>query len=191
MDTCFDTHHLQFADDADETIYANGIRNGVIGWVKTRVLRKTGDAAAAQGWCQAYYDIDGDGQVDPAVDEAIAMNGVYSVIPNNTDGSVWGAVLAPMPGRLVRIDPETCVGEAYEPPFNNPASPVNGYTPRGIDIDDDGVIWTGLAGSGHLASFDRRRCAVLSGPEATKALFMTMWRPRTRSAENSYGIRQG
>ena len=27
--------------------------------------------------------------------------------------------------------------------------------------------------------------------QGTKALFMTVWRPRTRSAENSYGIRQG
>ena len=26
---------------------------------------------------------------------------------------------------------------------------------------------------------------------ATKALFMTVWRPSTRSAENSCGIRQG
>ena len=32
-----------------------------------------------------------------------------------------------------------------------------------------GVIWTALAGSGHLASFDRRKCRVLSGPAATTA----------------------
>ncbi|MBI4265194.1 MAG: carboxypeptidase regulatory-like domain-containing protein [Acidobacteria bacterium] len=167
VDICFDTHHVQFAGDADETIYGNGPFSGVIGWVKTKVLAETGDLAAAQGWCQGYYDIDRDGRVDPGVDRPIAMGGVYSVIPNNADGSVWGAVLNPMPGRIVRIDPKTCVGEAYEPPFNNPGSPVNGYTPRGIDIDDDGVIWTGLAGSGHLASFDRRKCRVLNGPEAT------------------------
>jgi hypothetical protein len=28
------------------------------------------------------------------------------------------------------------------------------------------VIWTALAGSGHLASFDRRKCAVTNGPAA-------------------------
>jgi hypothetical protein len=166
VDICFDTHHVAFANDADETIYGNGPFAGAIGWVKTRVLEETGDVAAAQGWCQGYFDIDGDGRVDPAVDRPIPMGGVYSVIPNNADGSVWGAVLNPVPGKIVRIDPNTCVGEAYEPPFGEGLSMV-GYTPRGVDIDDDGVIWTGLAGSGHLASFDRRRCTVLGGEEAT------------------------
>ncbi len=91
----------------------------------------------------------------------------YSVIAHPTDGSIWGAVPGPMPGRIVRIDPKTCVSEVYEPPFNNPAVNVNGYTPRGIDVDSNGVIWTALAGSGHLASFDRRKCRVMTGPEAT------------------------
>ena len=89
---------------------------------------------------------------------------IYSVIAHPTDGSVWGAVPGPMPGRIIRIDPKTCVSEVYEPPFNNPAVNVNGYTPRGIDVDCYGVIWTALAGSGHLASFDRRKCRVLTGP---------------------------
>jgi hypothetical protein len=55
----------------------------------------------------------------------------------------------------------------YEPPFNPAGSGLIGYTPRGIDVDSNGVIWTALAGSGHLASFDRRKCKVLNGPEAT------------------------
>jgi hypothetical protein len=29
---------------------------------------------------------------------------------------------------------------------------------RGIDVDTNGVIWAGMAGSGHLARFDRRLC---------------------------------
>ena len=33
----------------------------------------------------------------------------YSVIAHPTDGTVWGAVPGPMPGRIVRIDPKTCV----------------------------------------------------------------------------------
>jgi hypothetical protein len=72
-----------------------------------------------------------------------------------------------MPGKILRIDPRTCVGEAYEPPFD-PAAGVVGYTPRGIDVDSNGVIWTALASSGHLASFDRRTCkGPLQGPSAT------------------------
>jgi hypothetical protein len=88
------------------------------------------------------------------------------VIPHPSDGSIWSAVPGPMPGRIVRIDPKTCAAEVYEPPYNNPAVNVNGYTPRGIDIDSNGVVWTALAGSGHLASFDRRKCRILSGPES-------------------------
>jgi hypothetical protein len=110
--------------------------------------------------------VDRDGKIDPNIDYPIPMAGVYSVIPNDLDGSVWGAVPAPMPGRIVRIDPKTCLGEVYEPPYHNPKAEKTGYTPRGIDIDSNGVIWTALAGSGHLASFDRRKCKVLNGPEA-------------------------
>ena len=51
VDICFDTHHVQFATDADETLYGNGVFSGAIGWVNTRMLDETGDAGAAQGWC--------------------------------------------------------------------------------------------------------------------------------------------
>ena len=78
------------------------------------------------------------------------------------------------PGSILRLDPgesppETCSAEIYEPPFENPAVGPEGwgFGPRGIDVDRDGVLWTALSGSGHLASFDRRKCAVLNGPTAT------------------------
>ena len=62
--------------------------------------------------------------------------------------------------------PET---EVYEPPFDNERVPPSewGHGPRGIDVDRNGLIWTALGGSGHLASFDRTQCAVTSGPTAT------------------------
>ena len=42
-----------------------------------------------------------------------------------------------------------------------------GYSPRGLDIDTNGVVWAPLA-SGHFASFDRRKCkGPLNGPKAT------------------------
>ena len=41
------------------------------------------------------------------------------------------------------------------------------YSPRGMDIDRNNVAWVAL-GSGHLASFDRRKCkGPLNGPNAT------------------------
>ena len=42
-----------------------------------------------------------------------------------------------------------------------------GSAPRGIDVDRNGVIWAALSGSSHMASFDRTKCAVTNGPEAT------------------------
>jgi hypothetical protein len=65
----------------------------------------------------------------------------------------------------VRLDPganppETALAEVFEPPFP-------GYGPRGGDIDRNGVFWASLS-SGHLGSFDRRKCkGPLNGPAAT------------------------
>ena len=42
--------------------------------------------------------------------------------------------------------------------------PEPGFDPRGVDIDSHGVVWTALAASSHLASFDVRKCKDLNGP---------------------------
>ena len=179
IDTCFDTHHLQFAEDADDTLWISGDGN-VVGWINTRLYDETGNEQASQGWCPTIVDTNGDGRAgayvdpgeapDPAQDTRI--NGfAYGIIPNPVDGSVWVArpYPNPVPGQLVRLDPDTCLAEVYEPPFETDAVPPEqwGHGPRGIDVDRHGVIWTALGGSGHLASFDRSDCAVLNGPDAT------------------------
>jgi hypothetical protein len=60
------------------------------------------------------------------------------------------------------------MAEAYEVPNErqgvDPNSEQAGFKPRGIDVDRNGVIWTALAGSNHMASFDRRKCKTLNGP---------------------------
>ena len=63
------------------------------------------------------------------------------------------------PGAIVRLNPgenppATALAEIYEPP-------IPGYSPRGMDIDGNGVVWAPLA-SGHLASFDgdNARCCL-------------------------------
>ena len=44
---------------------------------------------------------------------------------------------------------------------------MQGYSPRGMDVDRNGVAWVALA-SGHMASFDRRKCrGPINGPTAT------------------------
>ena len=184
IDTCFGTHHLQFGEDPDDTLWFSGSGN-VVGWLNTRLYDETGDERAAQGWCPKVLDTNADGQitrpwnepgddVDPTRDTRTG-GGFYGVIANPLDHTVWGAETGPFPGRLVRVDrgdnpPATCVAEVYEPPSseNTDVDPSQtGFAPRGIDVDRNGVIWTALSGSGHLASFDRGKCRILNGPEAT------------------------
>jgi hypothetical protein len=164
VSTCFPTHHLIFAEDADGTIWTSsgGVGAGVLGWLKPRVLEQTGDEARAQGWTPFILDSNGNGRRD--ADDRRVNIGIYSVAVNPKDGSVWGTALAPFPSLVVRVAPgadptNTALTEIYEPPF--PA-----YGARGGDIDRNGVFWAPFA-SGHLGSFDRRKCkAPLNGPKA-------------------------
>ncbi len=180
IDTCFNTHHLQFGFDDDNTLYLSSVSD-VIGWINTRVYAETGDERASQGWCPTIVDTNGDGRItewtgyrddpDPAKDRQMGR-GWYGIVPDPTaDNVVWGAS-GGVPGQIVRLSigenpPETCIAEYYQPPFENARAPIQGYSPRGIDIDQHGVVWTALSGSGHFAKFDRRECAVLNGPTAT------------------------
>jgi hypothetical protein len=178
VSTCFSTHHLMFAEDANNTLWTSG-GGAVVGWLNTKMFDETKDEEKSQGWTALIMDPNGNGKrdeyvepnqpVDPTKDKRFG-GGFYSVAPA-PDGSVWGSVLG-FPGAIVRLTPgpnppETALAEVFEPPFNNPKAPVQGYSPRGADIDRDGVAWLALA-SGHLASFDRRKCqGPLNGPTAT------------------------
>src|SRR5262249_57604234 len=83
-------------------------------------------------------------------------------------GAFWGGartsrggVARSLPGES---RPATTLAEYYEVPYNDPRSPYSGFGPRGGDIDRNGVMWVPLA-SGHMASFDRRKCkGPLNGP---------------------------
>jgi hypothetical protein len=175
--TCFSTHHLMFAEDANNTLWTSG-GGPVIGWLNTKMFDATGDEEKSQGWTALILDTNGNGKrdayvepnepVDPSKDKRIAA-GLYSVAPA-PDGSVWGSSLG-FPGSVVRLmpganPPETALVEYYELPWD-PKLPVQGYSPRGMDIDRNGVAWVALA-SGHMGSFDRRKCkGPLNGPNAT------------------------
>jgi hypothetical protein len=178
ISTCFSTHHLMFAEDANNTLWTSG-GGPVVGWLNTKLFDETGDEAQAQGWTALIVDTNGNGKrdeyvewnqpTDPSKDKRFT-GGFYAVSPT-PDGSVWGSVLG-FPGAIVRLNPgshppETALAEVYEPPQNNPNGPAGGFSPRGMDVDRNGVVWAALA-SGHLARFDRRKCkAALNGPGAT------------------------
>jgi cytochrome c1 len=169
--TCFNTHHVVLAEDADNTVWvsAGGPQQGAIGWLNRRVWEETGDEAKAQGWAPVIIDTNGNGKVDdyvqpnqavdPSKDKRLAA-GLYGVGVNPSDGTVWGAVLG-YPGYVLRFDPKTKLSEVYEPPFP-------GFGPRGFDIDRNGVAYVPLS-SGHLGAFDRRKCkGPLNGPQAAE-----------------------
>jgi hypothetical protein len=172
VETCFSTHHLQFGYDANETLWTSG-GGPVVGWINTKMFDATGDAAASQGWTALVLDTNGNGKRDAYVEPGAPPDSTkdtriaapfYAVMPSPVDGSVWGAVMG-VPGAVVRLapgahPPETALAEIYN-------VPMPGFAVRGGDIDSHGVVWVSL-GSGHLGSFDRRKCkAPLNGPKAT------------------------
>ena len=172
IDTCYSTHHLQFAEDASNTLWTSG-GGPVVGWLNTKMFDETGDAARSQGWTALVLDTNGNGKrdeyvepdqpVDPSKDKRV-NTGFYAVMPNPADGSIWGSSIG-YPGAVVRVNPgpnppETTLTEVYN-------VPLPGFGARGADIDRNGVVWVSL-GSGHLGAFDRRKCTgPLNGPTAT------------------------
>jgi hypothetical protein len=175
ISTCFPTHHLVFAEDANNTLWtsAGGPQSGVLGWLNRKMFDETGDEVRSQGWTALVLDTNDNGKrddyvepnqpVDPTKDKRIVA-AFYGIAVNPADGTIWGSVLG-FPGHVIRVNPgpdpaATALAEVFEPP-------LPGYGPRGMDIDRNGVVWTPLS-SGHLASFDRRLCkGPLNGPTAT------------------------
>src|SRR4029450_3999473 len=67
VDTCFQTHHLQFGYDANETVWTSG-GGPVRGWVNTKMFDETGDAVKSQGWTAFVLDTNGNGKRDDYVE---------------------------------------------------------------------------------------------------------------------------
>jgi hypothetical protein len=196
IDTCYATHHLQFDNDPDETVYFNELTGPIFGWIDTKIYDQTKDEQKAVGWCGQVLDTNGDGKItrpwnvqigrgdsvvyqgdttggnrggrgqtafDPKLDTMVSYS-MYSVIPSPVDDSVWG-VSETFPGYLIRLQrgnnaPSSCKTQIFK-------VPEPGFDPRGVDVDSNGVVWTALAASSHLASFDVRKCKDLNGPAKT------------------------
>ncbi|MDD9959321.1 MAG: carboxypeptidase-like regulatory domain-containing protein [Gammaproteobacteria bacterium] len=190
IDTCFGTHHLQFGFTDDRMLYFSG-GGDVIGWINTRLWDETQDEKLSQGWCPMVVDTNGDGVItkpwnqpvgalrsqneggggeqlvdfDPTLDTRMSP-GSYGIIVDPISNVAWGAGTE-FPGRIYRMDiganpPETCITEVYELPVID--GQINAFGPRGLDVDKNGIVWTALSGSSHLASFDRSKCEVMNGP---------------------------
>jgi hypothetical protein len=221
IDTCFSTHHLVFASDADNTLWtSSGGGGGVVGWLNTRLWDQTHDEQKSQGWTALVLDTNGNGKRDAYLDseqkvltapsgESLGtsaalsgpvdttrdtrLNAAFYGLAVGSDGMVWGSVLG-FPGGLVRLNPgpkppETALAEYYEVPWHNPKAAVSGYSPRGMDIDGNNVVWVAL-GSGHLASFDRRKCqGPLNGSAATGQHCPEGWTLYPTPGPNFYNVK--
>ena len=128
IDTCFGTHHLMFAADANNTLWtSSGGGGGVVGWLDSKMWDKTHDAEKSQGWTALVLDTNGNGKRDAYVEGeqkvATAANGeslgtaqavntvtdptkdtrlnaAFYGIGISPDGMVWGTVLG-FPGGIV------------------------------------------------------------------------------------------
>ena len=168
-----------FAEDANHTLWTSG-GGQVVGWLNTKMFDETGDEEKSQGWTALIIDTNGNGKRDAYVepnqparsDEGQALSAARSTRcrPRRTarSGDRCSASRARSSGSIPGANPpETALAEVYEPPMTNPKRRSQGFSPRGMDVDRNGVVWAALA-SGHLASFDRRKCkGPLNGPKAT------------------------
>jgi hypothetical protein len=198
--TCFGTHHLMFAEDANNTLWTSG-GGQVVGWLNTKMLDETGDEEKSQGWTALIIDTNGNGKRDEYVEpdqkpdptKDTRFGGAFYAVAPAPDGSVWGTQLG-YPGAVIRLSPgknppETALAEVYEPPFNDAKNP--GFSPRGGDVDRNGVYWTALS-SGHMASFDRRKCkGPLNGPKATGQHCPEGWTLYTEPLPQMAGVDSG
>jgi hypothetical protein len=170
--TCFNTHHLYFGHDANDTLWtsAGGAGFPAVGWLNTKKYLETHDAKASQGWAPLIVDVPGWGkrgeyvEINQPVDlkkQKRVVAGFYGVQTSPVDDTVWGQSMdtgfsnLDQPGYIIRFMPgadpaNTALAEIFQPP---PGS----FGPRGVDIDSKGVVWTVMS-SGHLASFDRAKC---------------------------------
>lgn len=201
ISTCFSTHHLVFAEDANHTLWtsAGGPASGVVGWLNRKMFEETGDEQKSQGWTPIVLDTNGNGKrdewvepnqpVDPTKDKRMAA-AFYGIAVNPNDGTIWGSTQG-FSSAIVRLIPgpnptETALAEYYEVPLD-----IHGaYGIRGMDIDRQGVVWSSLS-SGHLASFDRRKCkGPLNGPTATGKHCPEGWMLHTLPGPNFESLNQ-
>ena len=155
IDTCFGTHHLQFAEDENDTLYFSG-GGQVIGWLNTKLYDETGDERRAQGWCPTVLDTNGDCVItkpwneppargsdadashDPTLDTRVVV-GAYGIIANPVDDSIW-----------VASDryPESCCDSTPGATHPRPVSASSTPSRRSAAIEPAGSTSTAVASSG-------------------------------------------
>ena len=194
IDTCFPTHHLIFAEDADNTLWLSsggaGAQRGRLGQPQDPGGDRRSPARAGLVAVRARHQRQRParrlGRAQPAGRSRRRTSASRSA--STASSSIRRTArcgdnrLSPWPGYAVRFDPKTQLTEIYSPP-------LPGYGGRGADIDRNGVFWTSLA-SGHLGEFDRRKCKVLNGPTATGDHCPEGWTLHRMPGPNFEGVKE-
>ena len=77
ISTCFSTHHLMFAEDANNTLWTSaGGGGGAIGWLNTKLFDETKDEVKAQGWSPFIIDTNGNGEINDIPERAFQYDGI-------------------------------------------------------------------------------------------------------------------
>src|SRR2546428_617351 len=101
IDTCFGTHHLNFGEDANHTLWlGNNLQNelALLGWVNTKMFWETRDAGKSQGWTPLIVDTNGNGKrdawvepgqpADPIKDTRLGLR-IYGIAPSPAEGPYY------------------------------------------------------------------------------------------------------
>ena len=169
---------ISISPTTDNTLwFSGGGLSDVVGWLDIEEVRPRPDEAKAQGWTPLIIDTNGNGKrdafvepnepVDPTKDKRF-IAAFYGVAEPGGRFDVGQSMARLLARRSARLHPRVAPGpirqdgadrRSIEPPEGNGARAAWTST-------TDGVVWTALA-SGHLASFDRRKCkGPLNGPQA-------------------------
>ncbi len=165
IDTCYSTHHLQFDNDPDETVYFNELSGPIFGWIDTKVYDQTHDEQQAVGWCGQVLDTNGDGKITKPFQIARQSRAGDASILYSTDTApaetrtqpLEDAAEAPLPQGSATADPKLDTHGQLQLVCDHPQpggrfgvgrlrEPVSGYArspaarqQSAVDLQDDAV----------------------------------------------------
>ena len=167
-----------------------------VGWLNRKMFEETGDEQKSQGWTPFILDTNGNGKrddyvepnqpVDPTKDKRIVV-GLYAVAVKPGRRHDLGHRRSAIPGYVVRVDPGPDP-TAHRADRNLRAAVARLRRRAAATSTATASFWASLA-SGHLASFDRRKCKVAQRPDrdrqALPGRLDALSRSRDRSSQAS------
>ena len=199
IDTCYSTHHLQFDNDANETVYFNELIGPIVRLdrhegVRPDEGRAEGRSAGAARWSTrtATARSRGRGTCCRSRGDSVALPGRHDARRRRAEADAarqralrpearHDGQLQPVrgdsePRRRLGLGRQRALPRLPRPAAARQQSAVDPARRRSSRCPSpasiraaststaNGVVWTALAASSHLASFDVRKCKDLNGP---------------------------